>query len=97
MATARQAKVRLSTTTATAAVVGTASGNASWPAFTTAAASSRPPSANLETIVTKKGALEKIARAINDNAVMVRGGSAAVGRQKVKPSQVSTVLAGIIS
>lgn len=45
----------------------------------------------------KKGALEKIARAINDSAVMVRGGSASVGRQKVKPSDVSTVLAGIVS
>jgi hypothetical protein len=97
MATARQAKVRLSTTTAVAAVVGTASGNASWPVFTTGVASSRPPSTNLETVALKKGALEKIARAINDNCVMVRGGSAPVGRQKVKPSQVSTVLGGIVS
>jgi hypothetical protein len=91
------AKVRLSTTTATAAVVGTASGNASWPMFTTGVATSRPPSANLETIVTKKEALEKIACAINASTISVRRVSGFNGRQKVTPEQVATVLGGIVS
>lgn len=91
------AKVRVSTTTATAAVVGTASGNASWPMFTTGAATSRPPSANLESIVTKKEALEKIARAINASTISVRRTAAVHGRQKVTPEQVATVLGGIVS
>lgn len=91
------AKVRLSTTTATAAVVGTASGNASWPMFTTGVATSRPPSANLESIVTKKEALETIARAINASVISVRRTTAVHGRQKVTPEQVATVLGGIVS
>lgn len=91
------AKVRLSTTTATAAVVATASDNASWPMFLTGVATSRPPAANLETIVTKKEALEDIARAINASTISVRRAPAAHGRQKVTPEQVATVLGGIVS
>jgi hypothetical protein len=90
-------KSRLGTTTATAAVVGTASGNASWPAFTTGSATSRPPSANLEAIVLKKEALEKIAKAINGSSIVVRNVSGFPGRQKVKPEDVATVLGGIVA
>jgi hypothetical protein len=90
-------KPRFSTTTATAAVVGTASGNASWPMVQTGAASSRPPSANLEAIVVKKEALEKIAEAINASQISVRKGALPRGRQKITPAQVATVLGGIVS
>jgi hypothetical protein len=90
-------KVRLSTTTATANVVGSASGNASWPMFLTGAASSRPPSANLESIVVKKEALEDIADAINKSVISVRKGAIPHGRQKVTPAQVAIVLGGIVS
>lgn len=62
-----------------------------------AAATSRVPSANLESAVTKKEALEKIAKAVNAASISVRRAADGGGRSKVTPDDVATVLAAIVS
>ena len=79
-------------------VVGTATANLGHPQLQTGTAGSRVPSANLEaTIVGKKEALEKVAKAINAGSISVRRAADGGGRCKVHPSEVSTVLAALLS
>lgn len=62
-----------------------------------AAATSRVPSVNLESVVTKKEALEAIAEAINASSISVRRGADGGGRSKVTETDVATVLGAIVS
>jgi hypothetical protein len=90
-------KPQFTSTLPPAVVVATASSNGGTPPLATGVAGSRVPSANLEAIVIKKEALEKIAKAINASTISVRTAAHGGGQVKVHPSQVATVLGAIVS
>jgi hypothetical protein len=91
-------KVQLTSTGAPTATAATVNANPGKPPILIGgAATSRVPSANFESIALKKDALQKIARAINDNTIAVRRAVDGGGQVKITPPDVQVVLAALIS